>query len=479
MKKLITILATFLFLINQKIFSINKLSSNLEYVGYKTKSVSKNNSKPKILTVCSLGGRGGTEMNCIWQHKALIDAGYDPIILVRRDTPLQDAVIQHRISHYVTDAGTKVPSDALIGDIREICVKEKVDLIQAHIFPDFELSAIAVSGLKTKIVFYHNSYRSLDRKELSYATGIITVNKKISENLKEKKFDSKKIIQHIFPFFDEKKFINYDSPKISRNDFLESIGIFKDKNLPIVSMVGNFYSPEEKPNESFIFEKNQELLIKVLHHFVYQKQKPFHVVFAGSGPSKKWHEDLSSKLGLSEYAHFLGHCQDTRPLLFFSNFHILSSACEASGIAHIEAGLMKKITIGATETGATEVIIHGKTGFIFKNNNLSSLIEILELLLDNPQLCKEMGNQTLPFLTGKIDFDGIKSKFSTKFKFKLLEDLYKKVLKINPNKKNPVVRGKIVHLDDKIKSYESFVRPKVEEYYPTQKQQIKSYKTIK
>ncbi len=52
---------------------------------------------------------------------------------------------------------------------------------------------------------------------------------------------------------------------------------------------------------------------------------------------------------------------------------------------------MKKPLIAATETCAVDRVINGKTGYLFKNNDVDDLAEKIEVLVDNRDLRIQMG----------------------------------------------------------------------------------------
>ena len=127
---------------------------------------------------------------------------------------------------------------------------------------------------------------------------------------------------------------------------------------------------------------------------------------------------MSKKLGVDHCVHFVGFSQEIPEVLYHSDIFVLTSNWEAFGIVYLEAGLMKKPAIGAYQTGAQDTIIDGKTGLLFKNNEVDDLVEKLEILIQNPELQKKMGQQ---------GYDHVAAHFLNQTKLKKLEALYQKV----------------------------------------------------
>jgi glycosyltransferase involved in cell wall biosynthesis len=96
------------------------------------------------------------------------------------------------------------------------------------------------------------------------------------------------------------------------------------------------------------------------------------------------------------------HINTIPELLLHSDIKVLPSKKDPHPISIMEASLLKKPVIGANKTGMIYEIKHQETGLLFENNNLQSLVEHIEELLENPQLCKIYGNNGYHFIKNKM-----------------------------------------------------------------------------
>ena len=81
----------------------------------------------------------------------------------------------------------------------------------------------------------------------------------------------------------------------------------------------------------------------------------------------------------------------------------------------LEAGLMKKPVVASAVGGNVEVILDGKTGFLVSPNDSSLWRERISYLLDNPSICRKIGEAA---------FRHIKNNFSREVITKKIEGLY-------------------------------------------------------
>ena len=60
---------------------------------------------------------------------------------------------------------------------------------------------------------------------------------------------------------------------------------------------------------------------------------------------------------------------------------------------YLEAGLMKKPSIGARRTGAETIIVDNETGLLFENGDPQSLAAAIGELVENPSSARRLGAQ--------------------------------------------------------------------------------------
>jgi L-malate glycosyltransferase len=117
----------------------------------------------------------------------------------------------------------------------------------------------------------------------------------------------------------------------------------------------------------------------------------------GEGDEKEKLTKLVSELGLSERIHFLGKVDEHGKMVPFyqeASVFVLPSLNEGMSNAMLEA-LAAGLPILATDTGGTrELVQDGENGFILKMKDSADIAQKLEKLINNPELCKRMGENS-------------------------------------------------------------------------------------
>jgi len=366
-------------------------------------------SKPNVLLVhFATKYWGGVENHTLNRYKMLLKHGYNANILVDPQSAMESKLKQLGLP---SRPFSKKP---LQDDIYNACKELNIDIVMCPSAP----SIIAAKKVARKIPIKIIGVRHMPVRDISILLwknldGVIGVSPEIADFFRTenttKNLNIKNIV-YIPPFFDAEKFHNFSATNMTQESkkeyFLRRFNLDID-NKPILCMIGNMYDD--------LLHKNHPLLLEAVQKLVLEKNKPIHVMLAGSGDRQEYLEKLSLKLGIQKYVHFLGFVSDIPELLFHSDFHVLTSSHEAFGQVHIEAGLMKKASIGATKTGATAVIIPEHTGLLFNNGDKDDLVAQLEKLIDNPEHSQQLG---------KNGYDHVLLNFSNTAQFEKLESLF-------------------------------------------------------
>ncbi len=425
-------IATSIFLQEAKSLSVNnQFSSPPKHYVFSSKDIVSGGKKINILLFTTFWGMGSVEVYNWNTQRLMAQTEFNHQMIVCDKSELHKKMCEEKISHYCfsTFFGEKNFEEIIQKQLRSFCIQQKIDILQTHTFDDTKRAIKSLNGLRTKIVFMFHQDHDQPITDISKISGVLALNHIALDFMKKNSQKNKLGIKHfkqVFLLPDRKKYINYKQPKLSKFDyFKKNYGIELDDS-PVICMAAQFYG-EEKHIESK-YRKNQSLLIHAAANLIYEKHRPVHILFAGAGPSQAFHEDLTKKLGLEKYIHFLGYCKNTDDIYYYSDFHVLTSIGEALGAVHMEAGLMKKPSLGAFGTGAEYLVADKKTGLLFKNNNLQDLIEKIEFLIDNPELCKKMGQNAYRLFTGKETYGKKNLTFIDKIQVKELSQFYHQVI---------------------------------------------------
>lgn len=104
-------------------------------------------------------------------------------------------------------------------------------------------------------------------------------------------------------------------------------------------------------------------------------------------------------MGLQDAVSFLGaqpHSRvkaEMRNADIFVQHSIVASDGDSEGtpVAVLEAGAMGLPVVATTHAGIPDVVVHGETGLLSDERDVDTMSENICRLLDDPTLCKELG----------------------------------------------------------------------------------------
>lgn len=351
-------------------------------------------SAPITIQICIARGSGGMERCAVAQHKALIDAGINSILICRNHTFISDLAKQlqlpiitcspHRLSmgKFVVMPGV----EAALKKIISMFPDNKILAIHCHY--KREIFAAKKVTKTIPVVLTQHTPSALAYCVRSTANGIVAVSPEIKAALEKQnkgELANHSTITVIPPFFDDAKFSSV-IPPTNRNEFFKNQFNVTLKPCPLLVKIAHLYSNVQHKNHPLLFQAMRELIIN--------RHIPVQVALAGKGPMLVTYKKMADDMGISDYVHFLGSTERTPELLHCADINLLASSEEALGIALIEGGLMKKPTIIAHGTGAADWLIADKqTGFLFEKNNAQSLADTIAYALKHEQEAAACGQR--------------------------------------------------------------------------------------
>jgi L-malate glycosyltransferase len=122
---------------------------------------------------------------------------------------------------------------------------------------------------------------------------------------------------------------------------------------------------------------------------VSKNQPNLRLVIAGVGELEQQLKQQSQDLGIADRTIFAGYVNNLPELMSLFNFFVLPSLQEACSLACAEAMSQQKAVIGTTIGGIVEQVADGTTGFLIPPEDVDSLAEKIEYLIDRPELVDE------------------------------------------------------------------------------------------
>ena len=112
----------------------------------------------------------------------------------------------------------------------------------------------------------------------------------------------------------------------------------------------------------------------------------------GDGPVRGEVEEIFAPFGNRvNFVGMIGERAGLAASLAAADLFIWPAVNEAFGMAMLEAALMGLPVMAGDEGGVSEVVLHGKTGFLAKNDGSGDFCQKTALLIANPLLRNEMG----------------------------------------------------------------------------------------
>lgn len=142
------------------------------------------------------------------------------------------------------------------------------------------------------------------------------------------------------------------------------------------------------------------------------------VFIAGEGPKRKELESIAQKKGLKN-VHFLGYLLPEELLPFYHRADVFVSpsvVAESFGLVLLEAMAMRTPVI-ATNKGALSLLLKdGQNGFVVKPRNSTDIAKKCNILLEDEELRKKMGENARRDVEEKFCWEKVSDRFENLYK---------------------------------------------------------------
>ena len=250
--------------------------------------------------------------------------------------------------------------------LKKLLKKEKPDYLLIHLITLLPIMLLIFFKFETKFILRISGYPRLNffRKiiwklaskkiHLVTAPTLLTLDYIKSQNI----FDEKKIIFLPDPVYQIREIVNH------KNEFVEE---YIDENKKYIISIGRLTK-----------QKNFSLLIKAFNE-IRKNNDQFKLLIIGEGEEKKNLELLIANLNIKNYIIFLGFKENVFKYIKLSNLVLSTSLWEDPGFFLIESGILNKPIISSDcPNGPSELLSHGLGGYLFKNNQLNSLVDVFK-----------------------------------------------------------------------------------------------------
>jgi len=153
--------------------------------------------------------------------------------------------------------------------------------------------------------------------------------------------------------------------------------------------------------------KGFQYLIDAVPEMV-SKTKELKVIIAGNGPYRRKLSKLVSRLGIRDFVSLVGYRdqKSLSSLYEWADVVIIPTVTpEPFGRVAVEAMSRGKPVIGSDVGGIPEVVKDGETGFLVRSANPFDLAEKVLLLVERPDLRREIGERAFDLCRERFNQD--------------------------------------------------------------------------
>ncbi|MDE7407869.1 MAG: glycosyltransferase family 4 protein [Muribaculaceae bacterium] len=148
------------------------------------------------------------------------------------------------------------------------------------------------------------------------------------------------------------------------------------------------------------------VLIEALSHLAH---KQWALVMIGACKPADYEATLTAsaaKAGIADRIHFYGFTKNARDLMRQADIGVAPAVAKDSfPLTNLEFMLSGVCLVSSTSGGQPECIDDGHTGFLVKPGDVTSLVQVLEKLLDNPALRLQVAKAGQEYFIHNMDFD--------------------------------------------------------------------------
>jgi len=116
-----------------------------------------------------------------------------------------------------------------------------------------------------------------------------------------------------------------------------------------------------------------------------------HLLLVGDGPCRAALQNQAENAGIGDRVHFSGFQMQTLPYLNLMDVFTLSSDSEGMPMALLEAWAAKKPVVVSAVGGLPDLVSEGSNGMLFPPEDQRRLTELIEMLMDAPELRTRLG----------------------------------------------------------------------------------------
>ncbi len=246
-----------------------------------------------------------------------------------------------------------------------------------------------------KNLLFPNAYKKLFLKMASYTIKNADILRAVSSSTEEQalSFDTSKRVVRFPAWIDFEIFSNIQPTRSNEGNFkILFIGSITDRKKP-------------------------HMIIDALPK-LHDDKVEFHLV--GPTPNQKYLEELREKIKYNNledrvYIHGIKSRDEVKEFYSENNLMILPSISEGLARVIFESQVTACPVLVTDAPGMQDIVIDGQTGYVFKSNDLKSMIEKIDYIIQNYNEATSVGKNAKDFILSNYSADNFKFSFQKIF----------------------------------------------------------------
>lgn len=269
-----------------------------------------------------------------------------------------------------------------------ICKKEKVTIIHSHHRLTTIYALIIGRVLKIKVVHTeHNVFPDKNKINLR-GKNIIAVSKNVKDNL---------ILNGVKEEYITVIYNGIEvTEEVEQKSIKDELGI--DKGIFCFGVIARL---SEQKGIKFLIES-----YKIMKENIDSR-----IILIGDGELKDELKELVKLYNLEEKIFFLGQRSDVKNIIKSLDCYILPSLYEGFPVTNLEIMMNKKIVIATDVGGNSEIIKDKVNGFLIESQNKNELIEVMNYVLENKDILKEMQEEAYKTIHDKFNITNVSKEY--------------------------------------------------------------------
>lgn len=153
-----------------------------------------------------------------------------------------------------------------------------------------------------------------------------------------------------------------------------------------------------------VYQKGQKHLIEIAS-ILKKKGYNFKILIAGDGVLKQQLQNYSKQLNVQDRIVFLGFVQDVRAFMEQIDVFVLTSLWEGFGYVIAEAMACGKPVVAFNNSSNPELVENNENGYLVPFSDINLFTQQIEILLNNKELMKKMGEKSIQIINNKFTID--------------------------------------------------------------------------